>query len=43
LFFDNVFISSSDSKGILTGFGDDMYFGGDPWFAGATGAKYDNI
>ena len=43
LYFDNVLASSYDIKGTVMTFGDDMFFGGDPWLAGATGSKYDNI
>ena len=43
LFYDNVLASSSDSKGVEIGFEDDVYFGGCPNGAGATGAQYDNI
>ncbi len=43
LYFDDVLVSSTDPKGYVIRFGDDMYFGGASWRAGATGAQYDNI
>ncbi len=43
LYFDDVMVSSSDSKGIFIRFGDDVYIGGDPLIAGATFSCYDNI
>ena len=43
LYFDNILVSSSDSKGIVIRSWYDVYFGGDAFFAGATGSCYDNI
>ncbi len=43
LYFDDVVVGNDDSKGYVLRFGDNMYFGGSAWEAGATGAQYDNI
>ncbi len=38
LYFDNVLVQSFDVKEIVLRFGDYVYFGGSPWYAGATWA-----
>ena len=43
LYFDNVLTSSYDLIGTVINFESPMYFGGDPWHAGAKGAQFDNI
>ncbi len=43
LYFDNILVASTDPKGYAIRFGNNVYFGGDAWIAGATGAQYDNI
>ena len=43
ILFDNVLTSSYDLIGTAINFDSPIYIGGDPWRAGAKGAKFDNI